>query len=104
TFWNTFLRPEDLPEHAGSAGRASTDDDVRVVKLFDDRRADPDETVAQDGTESGEVIMRSPKSGFQSVNLPEVQEEKFATAGSIPFPPRPGATRDSPPCTAARTT
>ena len=77
TFWNTFLRPEDLPEHAGSAGRASTDDDVRVVKLFDDRRADPDETVAQDGTESGEVIMRSPKSGFQYVNLPEVQEEKF---------------------------
>jgi acyl-CoA synthetase (AMP-forming)/AMP-acid ligase II len=77
TFWNTFLRPEDLPDHAGSAGRASTDDDVRVVKLFDDRRADPDETVAQDGTESGEVIMRSPKSGFQYVNLPEVQEEKF---------------------------
>jgi acyl-CoA synthetase (AMP-forming)/AMP-acid ligase II len=33
--------------------------------------------VAQDGTESGEVIMRSPKSGFQYVNLPEVQEEKF---------------------------
>src|SRR5699024_2874659 len=77
TFWNTFLRPEDLPEPAGSAGRARTDDDVRVVKLFDDRRADPDETVAQDGTESGEVIMRSPKSGFQYVNLPEVQEEKF---------------------------
>ena len=77
TFWNTFLRPEDLPDHAGSAGRASTDDDVRVVRLFDDRRADPDEMVAQDGTESGEVIMRSPKSGFQYVNLPEVQEEKF---------------------------
>jgi acyl-coenzyme A synthetase/AMP-(fatty) acid ligase len=77
TFWNTFLRPEDLPDHAGSAGRASTDDDVRVVRLFDDRRADPDEMVVQDGTESGEVIMRSPKSGFQYVNLPEVQEEKF---------------------------
>lgn len=77
TFWNTFLRPEDLPDHAGSAGRASTDDDVRVVKVFADRRAEPDEVVAQDGTESGEVIMRSPKTGFQYVNLPEVQEEKF---------------------------
>lgn len=77
TFWNTFLRPEDLPEHAGSAGRASTDDDVRVVKIFEDRHAEPHETVAQDSTESGEVIMRSPKTGFQYVNLPEEQEEKF---------------------------
>lgn len=77
TFWNTFLRPEDLPEHAGSAGRASTDDDVRVVRNFEERRAEPDETAAQDGTETGEVIMRSPKSGFQYVNLPDVQEEKF---------------------------
>jgi acyl-CoA synthetase (AMP-forming)/AMP-acid ligase II len=77
TFWNTFLRPEDLPEHAGSAGRASTDDDVRVVKVFEDRRAEPEELAAQDGTEAGEVIMRSPKSGFAYVNLPDAQEEKF---------------------------
>ena len=32
-FWNTFLRPADLPEHAGSAGRACTDDDVAVAAL-----------------------------------------------------------------------
>ena len=77
TFWNTFLRPEDLPEHAGSAGRASTDDDVRVVRILEDRRAEPEELAAQDGTEAGEVIMRSPKSGFAYVNLPDAQEEKF---------------------------
>jgi acyl-CoA synthetase (AMP-forming)/AMP-acid ligase II len=84
TFWNTFLRPEDLPEHAGSAGRASTDDDVRVVKIFDDRRAEPDELAAKDGTETGEVIMRSPKSGFAYANLPDVQEEKFHSGWLYP--------------------
>ena len=63
-FWNTFLRPADLPEHAGSAGRACTDDDVAVVKLFDDRLASATETVAKDNAEIGEVIVRSPKSGF----------------------------------------
>lgn len=76
-FWNTFLRPEDLPERAGTAGRACTDDDVAVVKVLQDRRAEPHETVARDGHEAGEIIMRSPKSGFAYVNLPAVQEEKF---------------------------
>ncbi|CEA06932.1 Long-chain-fatty-acid--CoA ligase [Arthrobacter saudimassiliensis] len=76
-FWNTFLRPEDLPEYAGTAGRACTDDDVAVVKVFEDRRARPDELAAQDGVEAGEVIMRSPKSGYSYVNLPHVEEEKF---------------------------
>lgn len=84
TFWNTFLRPEDLPEHAGSAGRACTDDDVRVVRVYRDHRADPDDTAARDGHEPGEVIMRGPKSGFTYVNLPGVQEEKFHDAWLYP--------------------
>ncbi|MGH8280315.1 MAG: class I adenylate-forming enzyme family protein [Gammaproteobacteria bacterium] len=77
SFWNTFLRPEDLPARAGSAGRACTDDDVAVVHVYPDHRAAPDDTVARDGREPGEVIMRSPKSGFAYVNLPSLQEEKF---------------------------
>jgi acyl-CoA synthetase (AMP-forming)/AMP-acid ligase II len=77
TFWNTFLRPSDLPEHAGSAGRACTDDDVAVVRLFDDRRAEPHETVAHDDTEIGEVIVRSPKSGYHYTNSPETDAKKF---------------------------
>ena len=77
TFWNTFLRPEDLPDHAGTAGRASTDDDVAVVRIFEDRVATPEETAAQDNTEIGEVIMRSPKSGFSYYNNPDRDEEKF---------------------------
>lgn len=63
-FWNTFLRPADLPEHAGSAGRACTDDDVAVVAVHDDRLAEPEETVPRDATSIGEVIVRSPKSGY----------------------------------------
>ncbi|WP_083521606.1 class I adenylate-forming enzyme family protein [Arthrobacter luteolus] len=76
-FWNTFLRPEDLPARAGTAGRSCTDDDVAVVKVFPDRRGRPDELAAQDGTEAGEVIMRSPKAGYSYINLPAVEEEKF---------------------------
>jgi acyl-coenzyme A synthetase/AMP-(fatty) acid ligase len=76
-FWNTFLRPFDLPEHAGSAGRACTDDDVAVVKVFDDRVAGPDELAAQNGTEIGEVIVRSVKSGYAYVNNPDEQSARF---------------------------
>lgn len=76
-FWNTFLRPADLPEHAGSAGRACTDDDVAVVRVYDDRLADPDDLVAKDGSETGEVIMRSVKSGYAYVNNEREQAAKF---------------------------
>jgi acyl-CoA synthetase (AMP-forming)/AMP-acid ligase II len=76
-FWNTFLRPVDLPGHAGSAGRACTDDDVAVVKVFEDRVAAPGELAARDGEEVGEVIVRSPKSGYAYVNQPEEQAARF---------------------------
>jgi len=76
-FWNTFLRPADLPDHAGSAGRACTDDDVAVVRVYDDRTAAPDDHVAKDGTEVGEVVVRSVKSGYAYVGQPEEQAARF---------------------------
>jgi acyl-CoA synthetase (AMP-forming)/AMP-acid ligase II len=76
-FWNTFLRPEDLPDGAGSAGRACTDDDVAVVAVRPDGPADPDDFAAKDGTEVGEVIVRSVKSGYSYLGNPEEQERKF---------------------------
>ncbi|MGQ4513856.1 AMP-binding protein [Streptomyces sp. DW26H14] len=76
-FWNTFLRPADLPGHAGSAGRASTDDDVAVVKVYEDRRAAPGELAAKDGQEIGEVIVRSPKSGYGYTGRPDEEAENF---------------------------
>lgn len=76
-FWNPFLRPTDLPAMAGTAGRACIDDDVAVVKVFDDRLADAHETVARDGTEVGEVIVRSPKGAGAYYDSPEQEQAKF---------------------------
>ncbi|QGN33700.1 class I adenylate-forming enzyme family protein [Microlunatus sp. Gsoil 973] len=76
-FWNTFLRPADLPDHAGSAGQACTDDDVRVVNVYEDRPADPDDLAVKDGATTGEVIMRSLKSGYAYVNKADEQQAKF---------------------------
>jgi acyl-CoA synthetase (AMP-forming)/AMP-acid ligase II len=76
-FWNTFLRPSDLPAHAGSAGRACTDDDVAVVRIYDDRQADPDDHAAKDGVEIGEVVVRSVKSGYAYVNQPDEEAARF---------------------------
>ncbi|EOS53275.1 class I adenylate-forming enzyme family protein [Paenibacillus barengoltzii] len=77
-FWNTFLRPYDLPEMAGSAGRACTDDEVAVVKVFPDRRAEPHEHVAKDGTEVGEIIVKAPgKTTYSYINNPGESEKVF---------------------------
>jgi acyl-CoA synthetase (AMP-forming)/AMP-acid ligase II len=76
-FWNTFLRPSDLPEHAGSAGRACTDDDVAVDKVYPDPLAAPDDLAAKDGTEVGEVIVRSMKAGQSYVDQGEDQKGRF---------------------------
>ncbi len=78
TFWNTFLRPFDLPENAGTAGASCVDDDVRVVKVYENRKAEPDELVAQDNNEVGEVIICSPaKSPYNYHNNEEETEQKY---------------------------
>ncbi|MCR5003002.1 MAG: AMP-binding protein [Bacteroidales bacterium] len=78
SFWNTFLRPFDLPDNAGTAGASCVDDDVRVVKVFEDRRAEPDELAAMDGSEIGEVIIKSPaKSPYAYHDNPEETERKY---------------------------
>ena len=79
TFWNTFLRPFDLPDNAGSAGRSCTDDDVRLVALHPDgSRAEPDETVPHDSETPGEIIISSPaKSAFCYFNNEDMTKKKF---------------------------
>ena len=78
SFWNTFLRPADLPAHAGSAGRACTDDDVVIARSAGDGEgADPADPVARDGEEIGEVVVRTPKAGYAYVNQPEEQAARF---------------------------
>ena len=56
----TLLQPSDLPEYAGTAGGPCGEIDVRVVKTYDTHRAEPDDMVADDGIEVGEVIASSP--------------------------------------------
>ncbi|HKJ33597.1 MAG TPA: AMP-binding protein [Balneolales bacterium] len=77
-FWNTFLRPYDLPQMAGSAGRSCTDDDVAVVKIYPDRRAEPDDYVAKDNSETGEIIVKAPaKTTYSYLTKTEANERVF---------------------------
>lgn len=78
SFWNTFLRPYDLPEMSGSAGKSCTDDEVRIVRVYDDRKAEPDETVPQDSATEGEVIIKCPgKSTYCYVGNEQATRDKF---------------------------
>lgn len=78
TFWNTFLRPTDLPAMAGTAGNSCTDDNVRIVKIYDDHRAEPDDLAAKNGQEVGEVIIKShAKSAYFYYNNEGETERKF---------------------------
>lgn len=78
SFWNTFLRPDDLPEMAGTAGRSCTDDEVRIVKIFEDRKAEPDEVVPNDNVAEGEIIIKSPaKTTYCYINNEKTTKEKF---------------------------
>lgn len=77
-FWNTFLRPYDLPEMSGSAGRACTDDEVAVVKVYPDRKAEPNDFVAKDGKEVGEIIVKAPgKTTYSYINKDEESKKVF---------------------------
>ena len=78
SFWNTFLRPQDLPDMSGSAGKSCTDDEVRIVKVYEDRKAEPDEVVPQDSLTEGEIIIKCPaKTTYCYVDNEEVTKEKF---------------------------
>ena len=79
SFWNTFLRPYDLPAMAGTAGSSCADDDVRVVKVFEDRKALPHELAAQDNSEVGEVIIKShAKSAYFYYDNESESDRKFS--------------------------
>ncbi len=78
TFWNSFLRPYDLPEYAGTVGGSCIDDEVRVVRVYEDRKAEPDDLVPTDNETVGEIIIWSPaKSTYSYTNNPAEEEKKF---------------------------
>ncbi|MFB6311168.1 MAG: class I adenylate-forming enzyme family protein, partial [Salinirussus sp.] len=55
TLTDTVLRPDDLPEHAGTVGRPNQDKQIRVIRSEPGRDVPPDETVPVG--ERGEVIV-----------------------------------------------
>ena len=78
TFWNSFLRPFDLPEMAGSAGRSCTGDEVRLVALREEGCAEPWETVPTDGATQGEIIIYAPeKSALCYAEDPALTAERY---------------------------
>lgn len=84
TFWNTFLRPEDLPAGAGSAGRSSTDDDIAVVRTYPDRLADPTDQVPKDGKTIGEFTTRTIKAGYSYLDDTDSEQEKIRDGWFFP--------------------
>jgi acyl-CoA synthetase (AMP-forming)/AMP-acid ligase II len=56
TLLDAVLRPEDLPEHAGTVGRPAPDMEVRVIEFDRSRTVLPDETVPPG--EEGEIVVR----------------------------------------------
>lgn len=78
TFWNSFLRPYDLPDGAGSVGSSCIDDEVRVVNVYDDKKAEPCDTVPNDSKTQGEIIIKAPaKTTYAYFNNDEMMREKF---------------------------
>ena len=82
-------RPYDLPNMAGSAGRACTDDEVLVVKAHEDRKAEPWELVAQDNQEVGEIIIKSPGQ-VRLLLLQQRAGDREALLQRLPLHRRPG--------------
>ncbi|WP_273266309.1 class I adenylate-forming enzyme family protein [Flexistipes sinusarabici] len=77
TFWNTLLGPEDLPEMAGSAGKSCVFDSIRVVKVYEDKLAEPTDTVANNNEEVGEVIIQTFKTSMDYFKKPDEVNQKF---------------------------
>ncbi|MCR5723900.1 MAG: AMP-binding protein [Treponema sp.] len=78
TFWNSFLRPYNLPDGAGSVGSSCIDDEVRVVHLYEGKKAEPDDMVAHDSRTEGEIIIRSPeKTTYSYYHNDKMAREKF---------------------------
>lgn len=59
TFYNTILSPNQQPFYAGTVGTACIADEIRIVKLHNNRDAQPDELVPYDGETQGEIIIKS---------------------------------------------
>jgi long-chain acyl-CoA synthetase len=82
--WVTMLRPSDLPGKAGTIGLSIPEDMVRLVKVFPDRRGnpeDPRDLCPMDGTTEGEVALRTMHCPYQYIGRPEDSKKAFPYDG-----------------------
>jgi long-chain acyl-CoA synthetase len=82
--WVTMLRPYDLPHKAGTIGLSIPEDLVRLVKVFPDRRGNPEDPAdlcLMDGKTEGEVALRTMHCPYQYIQRPEDTRKAFPYDG-----------------------
>jgi acyl-CoA synthetase (AMP-forming)/AMP-acid ligase II len=82
--WVTMLRPHDLPKKAGTIGLSIPEDMVRLVKVFPDRRGNPEDPAdlcPMDGKTEGEVALRTMHCPYQYIQRPEDTNKAFPYDG-----------------------
>ena len=63
---------------SGSCGLSCTDDEVRIVNIYPDRKAEADDIVPADGKSEGEIIINAWAKSAQSYSSnPEETEKKY---------------------------
>lgn len=67
----------DMAEKAGSAGRPVPFCQVRVIKIRPGERVEPNEMIAKDGKEEGQIIVKSAKQFLGYYNLAKLNAEKI---------------------------
>lgn len=79
TFVNTYMRPFSPIEKCSSTGQPCIDDEVRLIRLTaNGEHGDPEDLVAKDNCELGEIIIKAPhKSTGCYVRNPEMTAKKF---------------------------
>ncbi len=82
--WVTMLRPYDLPGKAGTIGLSIPEDTVRLVKVFPDRRGNPEDPAdlcPMDGKTEGEVALRTVHCPYQYIERPDDTKKAFPYDG-----------------------
>jgi long-chain acyl-CoA synthetase len=82
--WVTMLRPHDLPQKAGTIGLSIPEDTVRLVKVFPDRRGNPEDPAdlcPMDGKTQGEVALRTMHCPYQYIKRSEDTAKAFPYEG-----------------------
>jgi long-chain acyl-CoA synthetase len=82
--WVTMLWPHELPEKAGTIGRAIAEDIIKLVRVDLGHRADPenpDHDCPKDGETEGEIALRTMHCPYSYLNRPMDTQKVFPYEG-----------------------